>query len=556
MQTPANVTERRTDWNSVDWQKTNRIVGNLRRRLFRATTQGDLKKVRSLQRLMLRSHANALVSVRRVTQQNRGKNTPGIDKVTILTPKARGRTVDTLLTDTAWQAKPVRRVHIPKANGKTRPLGIPVVRDRCLQALVKNALEPCWEAQFEGSSYGFRPGRSCHDAIAKVYLLARPNKRKKWVVDADINGAFDTIDHAHLLQTIGNFPARRLIRDWLNAGVLEEGVFHETERGTPQGGVISPLLANIALHGMEDALGVKHDQRGEIRGPRAVVRYADDFVVFCQTKEDAEQAVALLQEWLKERGLTLSEEKTKIVHLTEGFDFLGFNIRHYPVSSTKTGYKLLIKPSRKSEQAIREKLKKEWLRCQGSNVAAVLKRLNPIIRGWANYFRIGVSSKTFRKLDTWMYVREKRYGRQTHPRKSRNWITARYWGRLNKERNDHWVFGEKKTGAYLRKFSWHAIQRHVLVQGNASPDDPALKQYWEKRQQAKGRDLLPSDQKIARWQEGKCPVCKETLFNGEELHRDHILSRKEGGKDEYRNLQLVHFYCHQQKHAQERVGSE
>ncbi len=277
----ANGPARPTDWTAIDWRQAQRVVRNLRRRIFRAAQAGAGRKLRSLQKLMLRSHANTLLSVRQVTQVNAGKYTPGVDKLVVKTPAARGQLVDQLTTLQPWRAKPVRRVYIPKANGKSRPLGIPTIIDRCLQARVKATLEPEWEARFEGSSYGFRPGRGCQDAIAKIYQLARPNKRKKWVVDADIQGAFDNIDHDHLLNAIGAAPGRELIRQWLKAGYVEDGVVHETPGGTPQGGVVSPLLLNIALHGMEAVLGVTHDAQGAIDGKRAVVRYADDFVVFC-----------------------------------------------------------------------------------------------------------------------------------------------------------------------------------------------------------------------------------------------------------------------------------
>src|SRR5437870_3614671 len=357
----ANGTEKQTDWNAINWRKANRTVRNLRHRIFRAAQEGNRKRVRSLQKLMLKSYSNRLVSVRRVAQVNAGKNTPGVDKLVIQTPAARAKMVDALAHYSLWKAKPAKRVYIPKANNKLRPLGIPVVMDRCLQAMVKNALEPAWEARFEGSSYGFRPGRSCHDAIEKIYGLARPNKTKKWVLDADIRGAFDNISHRYLLNTIGRVPGYELIKQWLKAGYVEENVLYSTEAGTPQGGVISPLLANVALHGMESAIGVKHNCRGEIIGKRAIVRYADDFVCFCETKEDAERVQDILTEWLKERGLTLSEEKTRIVHLTQGFDFLGFNIRHYPAPKTsRTGWKLLIKPSKESVQEMRTKLKTLW----------------------------------------------------------------------------------------------------------------------------------------------------------------------------------------------------
>ena len=418
----ANGTKRQTDWNSINWRKANRTVRNLRYRIFRATQEGNLKKVHSLQKLMLKSYSNRLVSVRRVAQINAGKNTPGIDKLVIKTPAARGRMVDTLASYFLWKAKPVRRVYIPKANNRLRPLGIPVVIDRCLQAMVKNALEPAWEAKFEGSSYGFRPGRSCHDAIAKLFVLARPNKTKKWILDADIPGAFDNISHEYLCNAIGPVPGRELIKQWLKAGYVEQEVFHATERGTPQGGVVSPLLANIALHGMEEAIGVKYDSRGQLVGKRAVVRYADDFVCFCETKEDAERVQGVLTAWLKERGLTLSEEKTRIVHLTEGFDFLGFNSRHYPAPKTsRTGWKLLIKPSKESVQEMRTKLKGLWEKAHGTNAQTVLGKCNPVIRGWANYFRTAVAKEIFSSLDRWMFDKEDRYTRRMHPKKAKDW---------------------------------------------------------------------------------------------------------------------------------------
>src|SRR6476646_6905869 len=260
---PANGTKGPTAWNAVDWRQVNRRVRNLRQRIFRATRENDLKKVRSLQKLMLRSYSNTLKAVRLVTQENKGKYTAGVDRVVALTIQDRNELVDSLMADQPWRSAPVRRVHIPKANGKLRPLGIPTIRDRALQARVKNALEPFWEAHFEPCSYGFRPGRGCHDAIARTYNVATPIRRRKWVLDADIKGAFDNIDHDYLLNAIGKFPARELIRQWLKAGYMERGVFHATSSGTPQGGVISPLLANIALHGMEAAVGVKYISRGD-----------------------------------------------------------------------------------------------------------------------------------------------------------------------------------------------------------------------------------------------------------------------------------------------------
>ncbi|MBK1989001.1 group II intron reverse transcriptase/maturase [Sphaerospermopsis aphanizomenoides BCCUSP55] len=545
----ANVTERTTQWNRVNWRKVNKVVRRLRQRIFKATRSGKLKLVRNLQRLLMRSYSNILVSIRKVTQINQGKNTPGVDKLVVKTPAARGLLVDILTKFIPWKPYLTRRVYIPKANGKKRPLGIPSIIDRCLQAIVKNALEPYWESKFEGSSYGFRPGRSAHDAIGKIYLIARSNKTKKWIVDADIKGCFDNIAHEPLMKTIGNFPAKKLIHLWLKAGYVDKGAFYETEKGTPQGGIISPLLANIALHGLEKALGIKYDNRGQLISKRAIVRYADDFVVFCQTKDDAEQSVEILKNWMKDRGLTLSDEKTKIVHLTKGFDFLGFNVRHYPVSNTKTGFKVLIKPSQKTMQNVRNKLRQVWLENKSRNVDYLIDQLNPIIRGIANYLRIGVSSETFSKLDSWMYTREKRYTKRMHPNKSDKWREKRYWGRLNLDRMDNWVFGNKESGKVLLKFSWFNIERHTLVKGTSSPDDPELRKYWVEREKNKSKTLEPSNQKIAKKQDYLCPVCHESLFNGETLHRHHVTPRYQKGKNNLANLQLVHYYCHQQIHS-------
>ncbi len=536
-------------WQAIDWNANRRIVRNLRQRIYRASRDGNRRKLRSLQRLMLKCRANRETSIRRVTQINDGRDTPGVDKVTVKTPEARTALMAELSTYEPWKAKPVKRVYIPKANGKLRPLGIPTILDRCMQAVVKNALEPEWEAKFEPASYGFRPGRSCHDAIARIYCIANPRSRKHWVVDADITGAFDNIQHDTIREALSRFPAKKLITAWLKAGLLEKERFEYTEMGTPQGGVISPLLANVALHGMEQGVGVTYGRNGrgrwKAKGGRALVRYADDFVIFTETEADALAARQNVSDWLQGRGLTLSEEKTKVCHLTEGFDFLGFNVRHYPVSNTKTGKKLLITPSKESVERFYGRLRQEWKALAGHNAGKVIGKLTPIIRGWTNYFRVGVSQKCFAGLDNFMFHRIVRWCRHTHPTKPWKWITKTYFRAI---RQDKWIFGAGDN-AYLPRASWTPIIRHIGVKHDASPDDGTLKEYWEWRDQKKA-EMIHNHQirMLARQQKGKCLHCRDSLHNGEELHLHHRVPKAKGGSSKLENLTLVHLYCHQQIH--------
>jgi len=551
------------DWDAIDWRACEDEVGRLRRRIFKASQDGDRAKVRNLQKLMLRSRSNALVSVRQVTQRNAGRWTPGIDHQVALTSQDRAELATRMIGGelATWQPKPVRRVHIPKAGDrrKLRPLGIPVIMDRCLQAVVHNALEPEWEARFEPRSYGFRPGRGCHDAIEAIFTTLAPKTATRvWILDADLKAAFDRIDHDQLMAAIGSFPARDLIRGWLKAGVIERGEFFVSDEGTPQGGVISPCLMNVALHGLEEAAGVEYERLGNDgaltkRKSAVVVRYADDLIALCHSREQAEQVKARLAEWLAPRGLAFNEDKTRIVHVEDGFDFLGFNVRRYDG-------KLLIKPSTAAITRIKQRLRTELRALRGSNALAVVATINPIVRGWSAYYRTVVSSEVFARLDDYLWRLTYRWALWQHPNKPKRWVTARYFGPFNRARNDRWVFGDCDSGAFMRRFAWTPIVRHTLVTGTASLNDPALAGYWAARRQQPRRSPLDArHRRLLTEQHGTCARCGDPLLNPEHLpqspqdwerwYRSVRLRTPDTAKQAGRpkpvdEIRLVHSHCH------------
>jgi RNA-directed DNA polymerase len=560
------------DWRQIDWRAAEASVRRLRQRIFTASQAGDLSRVRNLQKLMLRSRANTLLSVRRVTERNAGRLTAGVDGEVVLTPEAKMQSAERAQQNAEpFKALPVRRVYIPKkgSSGKRRPLGIPVIFDRAQQARVVNALEPEWEARFEPRSYGFRPGRGCHDAIGAIYRTANGRSpQRRWVLDADLAAAFDRIAHDHLLAMLGTFPARGMVKQWLKAGVVENGRLLRTEEGTPQGGVVSPVLLNVALHGMEKAAGVRYHTTGRAAGwavasSPVLIRYADDLVALCHSRHEAEQVKARLAAWLAPRGLVFNEDKTRIVCLDEGFDFLGCNVRRY-------GDKLLIKPSKTAVRRIRERLRTEMRSLRGTNSRAVIKRLNPTIRGWAAYYRGVVSSETFSALDDYEWKLVYKWVLFTHPNKPRSWIIPRYFGQFNKSRHDRWVFGDRDSGAYLQKFAWTRIVRHPMVKGAASPDDPALIDYWAKRRRkAPPLSIDKASLRLFEAQHGRCCICGDWLLPVDDQPQsprewEHWLlaarkttiqvSTRADGTSNETEPRLTHTHCHARRNANRGKG--
>ncbi|WP_224721473.1 group II intron reverse transcriptase/maturase [Candidatus Wolbachia massiliensis] len=549
----------RYKWNTIPWRKLERFVFKLQKRIYQAVKCNDIVKVHKLQRLLLNSMSAKLLAVRKVTQDNRGKKTAGIDGKANLNQEERLQLAYSL--DVKEKAKPSRRIWIPKPKKtEKRPIGIPTISERAKETLMKMALEPEWEAKFEPNIYGFRPGRSCHDAIEAIFDTLK--MKTAYILDADISGCFDNIDHSALLKKLNTTPTiKKIIRGWLRAGVMENGKFQSTKRGTIQGGTISPLLACVALHGLEqhvkEALTselFQHMKRkyGNISHNKAkksisVIFYGDDFIVVHENEEIILKAKILVEEWLKAIGLELKPSKTKVSHtlkainrIKPGFDFLGFSVRHYRTKESKKGYKLLIKPSCKSikQHGITVKHKLRGLR--GATQEAVIKELNPIIRGWSQYYLSVVASKTFNSMGKVMFRKLWKWAVFRHPTKNRGWIRRKYFKKYG---NDNWRFMTNNK-MYLIKHGDHAIKRHVKVKRTKSPYDGDWV-YWGNRLK-KIPDKSPRVIKLLKLQQGKCGHCQLWFKNDDILEIHHIDQNRRNNMN--KNLSLLHGHCHDELH--------
>lgn len=465
---------RKLNWKHIIWRNVENHVRRLQMRIAKAIKLGRSNKAKALQWLLTHSFYAKCLAVKRVTQ-SRGKNTPGVDKVIWKTPNQKMKAALSLKRR-GYKSLPLRRIHIPKKNGKLRPLGIPAMPDRGMQALHLLSLEPISETLADKNSYGFRPKRSLHDAIQQCFILLSKKQSPQWILEGDIKACFDKISHKWLLDNIR--MDKSILKEWLISGFMEENAFHNTIEGVPQGGVASPTCANLALDGLEMAINSLSRRNEAIQ----FVRYADDFICTAKTKETLEQKVLpAIIEFLKERGLEISLEKTKITNIQEGFDFLGFNLRKYKE-------KLLIKPAKKGLETFLDNIRETIKRMRASKASDLIKVLNPKIRGWANHYRHVVAKDTFSYIDSQIFSSLWRWAKRRHPNKNMFWIRNKYFTKIGSR---NWCFYSKVKNAddinhqVLIFASDTSIIRHVKVRAEANPYDPEFNEYFRKRYYAR-----------------------------------------------------------------------
>jgi RNA-directed DNA polymerase len=545
---PGAASRDALDWHAINWPQAHRIVRRLQARIVQATQAGRWGKVKALQRLLTRSFSAKAMAVRRVTE-NPGKHTPGVDGATWNTPAQKAAAVQALRRR-GYQPQPLRRVTIPKrGSAKRRPLGIPAMLDRAMQTLYLLALDPSAEVTSDPNSYGFRCERSPADAIAQCFIVLSNRSAPQWILDGDIRSCFDEISHDWLLAHVPMDTA--LLRKWLKAGFIEKHALHPTEAGTPQGGPLSPMAANLTLNGLEPLLRARFPPTRQTSTTKVnLVRFADDFIITGASREVLEDEVKpLVESFLRERGLSLSPEKTVITHIAAGFDFLGQHVRKYDG-------KLLIKPSKKSVMALLTQVRALVKANRQAKVGNLICQLNPLLRGWAQYHRHVVSKETFAAVDAAVFRVIWQWAKRRHPKKNARWVRERYFRTQGRRR---WVFtGEvaDTTGALrtVRLFSALRvpIQRHVKVRAEANPYDPVWELYFEQRHGMTLKQSLAGNQRFGSlWgeQAGQCPICRQwiTLQTGWHIH--HPVWRSHGGSDRADNQVLLHPNCHRQVHS-------
>lgn len=539
-----------TDWHSINWERVHHTVRRLQARIVKATQMGRWGKVKSLVYLLTHSFGGRALAILRVVS-NSGAKTPGVDHVRWDTPRAKSDAF-LALRKRGYQPQPLRRVFIPKSDGRERPLGIPTMRDRAMQALYLLGLDPILETLADGHSYGFRLERCCADAMEQVHLILGNRHGPAWILEGDIKACFDRISHGWLLDHVPT--DRELLGRWLKAGFLHERVLFATTEGTPQGGIISPALANRTLDGLQRLLADRYmDTPKRARRHKVhLVRYADDFIITGTSRTLLEYGVRpLVEQFLQERGLELSHEKTRITHIEDGFDFLGQNVRRYPDG------KVILKPSRRNVRTFLDKIKETIHEAGSMSAGDLIHYLNRQIKGWTMYHRHASSKRTFTKVDRRIFTMLWHWCRRRHRKKSPRWIKETYFPR---EGDRDWVFSgyqsDRKGQAEavtLMEAAKVRIIRHVKIRGEANPYDPAWEMYLESRAAWKmdhtlaGRSLVGY---IWKGQEGRCAGCGERLRNEQKpWHLHHRVWRCRGGGDGADNLELLHANCHRQIHV-------
>src|SRR6266446_2545157 len=496
------------DWHAIDWRRVHQIVRRLQARIVKAIQEGRWGKVRALQHLLTHSFSAKALAVRRVTE-NQGKRTPGVDRVTWETPAQKATAIG-MLRQRGYRPQPLRRVYVAKSNGKLRGLGIPTMRDRAMQALYLLALDPIAETLADPNSYGFRTHRAPADAIEQCFIALAKKASPQWILEGDIRACFDELSHDWLLAHIPMDKA--ILRKWLKAGFIDKHVLYPTEEGTPQGGICSPVIANLALNGLERRLLERYPKpKTGYNAKVNYVRFADDFIVTGISKELLEQEVKpLVEQFMRERGIALSPEKTVITHIEDGFDFLGQNVRKYHG-------KLIIKPSKKNVSTFLRKVRTRIKANKQATAGNLIVQLNLLIRGWANYHQHVVSKVTFARVGHAIFQALWQWAKRRHPNKSKQWIKERYFKSIN---GKNWVFHgilatkEGLVENYLLYPAYVPIKRHVKIKGEANPYDPAWEVYFEKRLGVKMvHNLKGKRQLIALWKEqkGLCPICQQKI---------------------------------------------